>query len=278
MTGSQSQEPPSTIGQDQLSLFDSLSEADANRIIPLSTLETQHYCEQKAEFQHGDRDSEQSLPNRLIRGREQHEQLVQTTGTNDEEYTLPDVWDDIQSGDAFLLYPPFALELVNMVLVGRPMFIRFVEGRPTQLTLVRGVTKEDYINRLFPNERFLLWCHANLLDRLGFDVSELSIRYLKYPQEKFDAVQVSRAQLFLATEEGDDITIQLDDSETLHPDIRRHPITYERDPELGKQLRSYVAFWRDGGNPSGANHWKQCMSCRFREQCNLALARGDERE
>lgn len=269
---------PSQIAQDQLSLFDSLSDADAERILPLSMLETQHYCEQKAQFQRDQGWDEESLPERLVRGREQHSELAETTTTTDDEYTLPDAWDDIQSGDVSLIYPPFAHQLVNMVLVGRPMFLRFTESQPSQLTLVRGVTKEQYTERLFSNEEFLLWCHGNLLDRIGFDVSDLSIRYLKYPQSKFDAVEVSRAQLLLAAEDGDDITVQLDEDSSLHPNIRRHPITYERDTERGKQLRAYAAFWRDDSDdPDGANHWKQCASCRFRAQCDLALADGEHR-
>lgn len=279
MAGSTGHKPaPSQIAQDQLSLFDSLSDADPDRILPLSMLETQHYCEQKAQFQRGQSWDDESLPERLVRGREQHSELAETTTTTDDEYILPDAWDDIQSGDVSLIYPPFAHELVNMVLVGRPMFLRFTESQPSQLTLVRGVTKDSYTERLFPNEEFLLWCHGNLLDRIGFDVSDLSIRYLKYPQSKFDAVEVSRAQLLLAAEDGDDITVQLDEDASLHPNIRRHPITYERDTERGKQLRAYAAFWRDGGaDPDGANHWKQCASCRFRPQCDLALADGEHR-
>lgn len=268
---------PSEIARDQLSIFDSLSDNDADRILPLSTVETQHYCEQKARFQREQGWDAESLPDHLVRGREQHRELVKTTGESDSEYTLADAWDDIQSGDVSLLYPPFAHELVNMLLMGRPTFIRFVKSQPVQLTLVRGVTKEPYMERLFPNERFLLWCHATLLDRIGFDVSDLSIRYLKYPQSKFNAIEVSRAQLLLAAEEGDDITIQLDEDETLHPNIRHHPVTYERDTERGKQLRSYAAFWRDGGAPSGADHWKQCASCRFSPRCDLALAEGEKR-
>ncbi|MDF9747923.1 hypothetical protein [Natrinema salsiterrestre] len=269
---------PSEIAQDQLSLFDALSGDDAERIIPLSMLETQHYCEQKARFQRGSDWDEESLPARLVRGREQHSELAETTTSTDNEYTLADAWDDIQSGDVSLIYPPFAHEFVNMVVVGRPMFLRFTESQPSQLTLVRGVTKEPYTERLFSNEEFLLWCHGNLLDRIGFDVSDLSIRYLKYPQSKFDAVEVSRAQLLLAAEDGDDITVQLDQNSSLHPNIRRHPITYERDSERGKQLRAYAAFWRDDGDdPDGANHWKQCASCRFQPQCDLALAEGDHR-
>lgn len=279
MAGSQGHRTaPSEIARNQLSLLDSLADEDTGRIIPLSLLDTQHYCEQKAQFQRAQGSDDESLPKRLVRGREQHSELAETTASNDDEYTLEDVWNDIQSGDVSLLYPPLAYELVNMVLVGRPMFLRFVDSQPSQLTLVRGVTKEAYTEQLFPNEEFLLWCHGNLLDRIGFDVSDLSIRYLKYPQSKFDPVEISRAQLLLAAEDGDEVSVKLDEGSTLHPHIRRHPISYERDSERGKQLRSYTAFWRDGGdNPDGANHWKQCVSCRFRSQCDLALAKGEQR-
>jgi hypothetical protein len=88
---------------------------------------------------------------------------------------------------------------------------------------------------------------------------------------------VSRAQMLVAVEDGDDIAIQLDDDSTIHPNIRRHPISYDRDPERGKQLRDYVSFWRDGGEPTGADHWKKCAGCRFQSDCDLALAQGDKR-
>ncbi|ELZ88962.1 hypothetical protein C453_00925 [Haloferax elongans ATCC BAA-1513] len=268
---------PAKIARHQLALFESISEADLERIIPLSTIETQHYCEQKAQFERAETPDDESLPERLIRAQEQHNELVETTGTTSGEYTLADAWDDIQSEDVSLLYPPLAHELVNMVLIGRPTFLRFVDGRPVQLTLVRGVTKDRYLEELFPNEQFLLWCHGNLLDRIGFDVSDLSIRYLKYSQSKFNAVEVSRAQLLLAGEDGDDVAIKLNEKSPIHPNIRQHPLAYERDTERGKQLRAYAAFWRDGGEPSGANHWKKCVSCRFNTECDLALAQGEVR-
>lgn len=265
------------IASHQLDVFGMISEDDIERIIPLSTLETQHYCEQKAQFERAEVPDEESLPERLVRAHEQHRELVNTTGDSDDDYGLAEAWADIQEEDVSLLYPPFAHEIVNMILVGRPTFIRFVDSLPTQLTLVRGVTKEPYLDQLFPNERFLLWCHGNLLDRIGFDISELSIRYLKYPQSKFNAIEVSRAQMLLAAEEGDDITVQLDNNSALHPNIRQHPIEYERDTQRGKQLRDYAAFWRDNGEPSGADHWKQCAGCRFRTGCDLALAQGENR-
>jgi len=278
MAGEQEQSRQTNeIAGHQLDLFERLSDDDIERIVPLSTLETQHYCEQKAQFARAEVPDEESLPERLVRAQAQHSKLVKTTGATDDDYGLAEVWSDIQEGDVSLLYPPFAHEIVNMLLVGRPTFIRFADGLPTQLTLVRGVTKERYLDQLFPNEQFLLWCHGNLLDRIGFDVSELSIRYLKYPQSKFNAVEVSRAQMLLAAEDGDDITVQLDENSTLHPNIRQHPLEYELDTQRGKQLRDYVAFWRDNGEPSGAGHWKQCASCRFRTDCDLALAQGENR-
>lgn len=269
--------PPTEIARHQLALFESISEDDRERIIPFSTLETQHYCEQKAQFERAEIPDEESLPERLIRAQEQHNELIETTGTTDGEYTLADAWDDIQADDVSLIYFPLAHEIVNMILVGRPTFLRFVDSQPVQLTLVRGVTKDQYLDQLFPNERFLLWCHGNLLDRIGFDVSDLSTRYLKYPQSKFNAVEVSRAQLLLAAEDGDDIAVKLNEKSTLHPNIRQHTLAYERDIQRGRQLRAYAAFWRDGGEPSGANHWKKCVSCRFRSECDLALAQGEER-
>ncbi|WP_255194695.1 hypothetical protein [Natronobeatus ordinarius] len=269
--------PPTEIARHQLALFESISEDDRERIIPFSTLETQHYCEQKAQFERAEIPDEESLPERLIRAQEQHNELIETTGATDDEYTLADAWDDIQADDVSLIYFPLAHEIVNMILVGRPTFLRFVDSQPVQLTLVRGVTKDRYLDQLFPNERFLLWCHGNLLDRIGFDVSDLSIRYLKYPQSKFNAVEVSRAQLLLAAEDGDDIAVKLNEKSTLHPNIRQHTLAYEQDTQRGKQLRAYAAFWRDGSDPSGANHWKKCASCRFRSECDLALAQGEER-
>lgn len=270
--------PISEIARHQLEILDTITEDNIERIVPLSTLETQHYCEQKAKFERAVEAGEDSRPERLVRAQEQHTELAQTTvGDTDEEYGLEDVWTDIEAGEVSLLHPPFVHELVNMFVAGRPWYIRFVESQPTQLTLVRGVTKDRYLDQFFPNEQFLLWCHANLLDRIGFDVSDLSIRYLKYPQDKFNPVEVSRAQLLLATEDGDDVTVTLNEKSTIHPNIRQHPLDYERDSQRGKQLRDFVAFWRDGGDPQGANHWKKCASCRFRSACNLALARGEER-
>lgn len=270
--------PISEIVRHQLNILDTITEDDSERIVPLSTLETQYYCEQKAQFQRAVTPEEDSLPERLIRAQKQHNQLVQTTvGKPDDEYDIEDMWADIEAGDVSLVYPPFVHELVNMLVAGRPTYIRFVDSRPTQLTLVRGVTRDRYLNEFFPNEQFLLWCHANLLDRIGFDVSDLSIRYLKYPQDKFNPVEVNRAQLLLAAEDGDDVTVTLDEKSTIHPNIRQHPLDYERDLQRGKQLRDFVAFWRDGGDPQGANHWKKCASCRFRAACDLALAKGEER-
>lgn len=270
--------PISEIARHQLDIIDTITEDDNERIVPLSTLETQHYCEQKAKFERAVESDEDARPERLVRAQEQHIELAQTTvGDTDEEYGLEDVWADIEAGDVSLLHPPFVHELVNMLVAGRPWYIRFVESQPTQLTLVRGVTKDRYLDQFFPNEQFLLWCHANLLDRIGFDVSDLSIRYLKYPQDKFNPIEVSRAQLLLATEDGDDVTVTLNEKSTIHPNIRQHPLNYARDSQRGKQLRDFVAFWRDGGDPQGADHWKKCASCRFRPACNLALARGEER-
>jgi CRISPR/Cas system-associated exonuclease Cas4 (RecB family) len=270
--------PISEIADHQLEMLEALTEEDDERIVPLSTLETQHYCEQKALFERVMAPDDENRPDRLIRAQQQHTELVKTTvDETDDDYDIEDVWADIENGDVTLLNPPFVHELVNMLIVGRPWYIRFVESQPRQLTLVRGVTKERYLDQFFPNEQFLLWCYANLLDRIGFDVSDLSIRYLKYPQDKFNPVEVSRAQLLLATEDGDDVTIKLDDKDTLHPNIRQHPVDYERDSQRGKQLRDFVAFWRDGGNPQGANHWKKCASCRFHSACDLALTQGEER-
>lgn len=278
MAGDQDRAKPiEEIASHQLTLLKQASDEDDNRVIPLSTIETQHYCEQKARFEWDEVPDKETYPERLILAQEQHGELIETTATRDEGYELEDVWGDISGGDVSLLYPPFAHEIVNVILVGRPTFIRFVDRRPSQLTLVRGVTKEAYLDRLFPNERFLLWCHGNLLDRIGFDVSALSIRYLKYPQSKFNAVEVSRAQMLLAAEDGDDITVRLDAKTPLHPNIRHHPLDYEQDSKRGKRLRQYAAFWRDGGEPTGAKHWKQCASCRFRSNCSLALGQGETR-
>ncbi|MFD1589273.1 hypothetical protein ACFR9U_20035 [Halorientalis brevis] len=265
------------IRRHQLDLLKALGEDTPDNVVSFDTLETQHYCEQKAVFERAERPTEENRPERLLRAQEQHNQLVEASANTDEEYDVDDVWDDIEAGDVSLLYPPLVHEMVGMTLYARPTYLRFVDSHPTQLTLVRGVTKEGYLDQLFPNERFLLWCYGTLLDRIGFDVSDLSIRYLKYPQAKFDVVELSRAQMLVAVEDGDDISIQLDENATIHPNIRRHPLEYERDPDRGKQLRDYVSFWRDGGDPTGASHWKQCASCRFRPECDLVLAEGEQR-
>ncbi|WP_336337341.1 hypothetical protein [Haloarcula brevis] len=268
--------PTDEIARHQLDLFESIKKGESDNVITLDTLETQRYCEQKAVFERAE-GSDEERPERLARAQEQHGELVAAMAKTKQEYDLRDIWTDIEAGDISLLYPPLAHKIVGMIIVGRPTFLRFVDSQPTQLTLVRGVTKERYLDELFPNERFVLWCYASLLDRIGFDVSDLSARYLKYPQSKFDVVELSRAQMLVAVEEGDDIAIRLDDESTIHPNIRRHPLGYKRDPEQGKQLRQYAAFWRDGGDPTGANHWKQCAGCRFRNDCNLALAEGEQR-
>jgi len=278
MVGEQEHTKPiGEIARQQLDLLENINERDQENVVTLATLETQRYCEQKAVFERKENPDGQNRPQRLIRAREQHSQLIDATANTDDEYDIRDVWADIEAGDASLLYPPLVHKIVGMSLLGRPTFLRFVESQPTQLTLVRGVTKDRYLEELFPNERFLLWCYGTILDRIGFNVSDLSIRYLKYPQSKFNVVEVSRAQMLVAVEDGDDIAIQLDEGSTIHPNIRRHPIDYERDPDRGRQLRDYVSFWRDGGEATGANHWKQCAGCRFQSDCDLALAQGDQR-
>ncbi|WP_284011872.1 hypothetical protein [Haloarcula pelagica] len=264
------------IARHQLNFLETLQEDEPEHVITLDTLETQRYCEQKAVFER-QAGPDEKRPDRIIRAQEQHGKLVAEMAGTEEEYHLTDVWDDIIAGDVSLLYPPLFFKLIGVIIYGRPTYLRFIDSQPTQLTLVRGVTKKRYLDELFPSERFLLWCYCTILDRIGFSVSDLSARYLKYPQDEFNVVEVSRAQMLVAVEDGDDIAIQLDDDSTVHPNIRRHPIEYKRDSETGKQLREYVAFWRDGGEPTGAGHWKQCAGCRFNPECDLALAQGEQR-
>ena len=93
--------PPTEIARHQLALFESLSDDDRERIIPFSTLETQHYCEQKAQFERTEIPDEESRPQRLIRAQEQHNELIETAGTTEDEYTLADAWDD-NGGNLFM--------------------------------------------------------------------------------------------------------------------------------------------------------------------------------
>lgn len=113
--------PVSEIACDQLGILDTITEDDSERIVPLSTLETQHYCERKVQFERAMDPEEDTLPDRLILAQKQHTKLVQTTvGDTDEEYRLEDVWADIKDGDISLLHPPFVHELVQMLVMGRP--------------------------------------------------------------------------------------------------------------------------------------------------------------
>lgn len=265
------------IAKVQTELLKAIANGNSEDVVTLDTVETQHYCEQKAVFERNESPLDENRPERLSRAQEQHEKLVTISAKAGEEYGLSDAWNDIETGDASLMYFPLAHRIVGRTLLGRPTFIRFVDCQPSQLTLVRGVTKDRYLDQLFPNERFLLWCYGSILDRIGFDVSDLSIRYLKYPQSKFKVEEISRAQILVSAEDGDDIAVKLKGESALHPHIRQHPYKYERDPDMGKQLRKYVALWRDNRSPTGANHWKQCVSCRFRPQCNLVLAEGEQR-
>lgn len=261
------------IADRQRALFEAASEAEPNSIVGTSNLETQHYCEQKALFERREDDSADSRPDRLDRGKRQHNWLTAPSHATDaNQYTLDDMWADIQNGDIGLTTPPFIYEISGIYLIGKPTFLRFQDGRPTQLTQVRGVTNDDYLDQVFPNERFRLWCYGSLLDRVGFDVSDLSLRYLKYPQSTFDVEKILNAELLLSNG-SESVSIPLDDVGTsVYPKLlHQHPVEYEQDPEMGKKLRSFLALWRDGGDPDGANHWKQCQGCRFQEECTLAL-------
>jgi hypothetical protein len=127
----------SEIATHQLDILGSITEEESERVVPLSTLETQHYCEQKALFERDLGPDEDNRPERLIRAQKQHTALVQTTvGDPNDEYGVEDVWADIEAGDVSLLHPPFVHELVNMLVAGRPWYIRFADSQPVQLTLV----------------------------------------------------------------------------------------------------------------------------------------------
>ncbi|MBX0287964.1 hypothetical protein EGH22_16650 [Halomicroarcula sp. F28] len=212
-------------------------------------------------------------PDRLDRGKRQHSWLTTPSHVTDpNQYAFEDMWADIQDGDVGLTTPPFIYDIGGIYVIGKPTFLRFNDGRPTELTQLRGVTNDDYLDQIFPNEWFRLWCYGSLLDRVGFDVSNLSIRFLKYPQSTFDAPKILNAELLISNN-SESVSIPLDDvGNSVYPELLyQHPFKYEQDAEKGQTLRSFLALWRDGGEPSAANHWKQCQGCRFREECTLAL-------
>ncbi len=101
---------------------------------------------------------------------------------------MEEVWNELVEGGSGAyrgLHP--VMYRKGVYIYGCPHLVTFEDFRPTSVVRLRG-TQDKYLNRPqpFANQLIGPWLTCRMLDRGGFDVSDLSFIHLRYDREKID--------------------------------------------------------------------------------------------
>ncbi|MCL4519307.1 MAG: PD-(D/E)XK nuclease family protein [Thaumarchaeota archaeon] len=225
--------------------------------VPVSSLASQYYCEQKVElaYIHGDVETESK-----IEGTELHEELIPM-----EEATHDEIVTGIKK-ELFIASFPISASLSGLRLAGIPDAVVFQKSIPSfviELKTTNGDTSKLWKDQLVQTEIYGL-----ILDEMGFDCSGLKLVIGRL--WKNGNISESYKEKFLG------MTVESLLGQKRHnlntKRFTAHIVDYDRKDSLN-QVEWARDYWLGSRNAIPTKNENKCRACEYGNLCDFNLAR-----
>jgi CRISPR/Cas system-associated exonuclease Cas4 (RecB family) len=174
----------STIAKRQDLALERVQNDEPDVCVGVAKVASQFYCEKQLQLQeeHGDRTTPE-----MEAGQSGHEAAYEGA----EEVTREEFWSSVAEEPSVTTFESSLCFELNddLTIVGRPDAVHFRDGVP-RVVVERKFARTP--ENLYDNHKVQAWLYSFLLDKAGFDVSELRSLILRFPSDfprDADAVQ-----------------------------------------------------------------------------------------
>jgi len=160
-----------------------------------------------------------------------------------------------------------------------PDLFAFADRKPQFSVRLRGTT-ERYLYSSFENREYPSWLTCRVMDRLGFDTSNLQYAIIRYDRDYYHqdesssdsaakpttAALLGTLEIKFANGQFDQIRDALVEFDHIDLDV----YDYQRS-KFTDHLYRHVQIWKGEVEPQGADVRGKCKSCEFSDDCQLSL-------
>jgi hypothetical protein len=173
-----------------------------------------------------------------------------------------------QSGGFKNIHP--AMKREGIYILGTPHLLYFANGIPIRVVRLHSSSARN-LNGEFNNRRVGPWLTCRILDRAGFDTSNLIYFVINYSRDTYNE---TNPQLIADIEQTVATATRADDlGAALEPwnDVYVFGRHYDRH-EFVPSLNRWTDIWTEKKEPSGTENLEKCRNCIHRHDCPDSLA------